>query len=172
MPVIRIGDISYNIDFSNVAFVSEGHRILAKESKIKNGDILMAMTGATIGKNSFYNTDKEAYLNQRVCSFRVNKGIDNKYLGHFISSMFFQDFVLIICGGSAQENISKAQLEVFKIIIPPSKEEQTAIANYLNEKTQKIDAIVSNIEKQIDTLKELRKTLINDVVTGKIKVSA
>jgi type I restriction enzyme S subunit len=53
--------------------------------------------------------------------------------------------------------------------IPP-KEEQTAIANYLDEKTQKIDAIVSNIGKQIDTLKELRKTLINDVVTGKIKV--
>ena len=57
------------------------------------------------------------------------------------------------------------------IAIPPTIEEQTAIANYLDEKTQKIDAIVSNIGKQIDTLKELRKTLINDVVTGKIKVS-
>jgi len=55
-------------------------------------------------------------------------------------------------------------------IISPTKEEQTAIANYLDEKTQKIDAVVSNIDKQIDRLKELRKTLINDVVTGKIKV--
>lgn len=170
LPVIRIGDINFNIDFEKVAFVSEEYRLLAKESKIKKGDILMAMTGATIGKNSFYNTDKEAYLNQRVCSFRVNRNIETKFLGHFISSMFFQDFVQLICGGSAQENISKAQLEIFKIIIPP-KEEQIAIANYLDEKTQKIDAIVSNIGKQIEILKELRKTLINDVVTGRIKVS-
>ena len=34
-----------------------------------------------------------------------------------------------------------------------------------------IDVIVANIQKQIDTLKELRKTLINDVLTGKIKVT-
>ncbi len=58
----------------------------------------------------------------------------------------------------------------FFVYLPPTKEEQTAISNYLDEKTQKIDAIVSNIGEQIDTLKELRKTLINDVVTGKIKV--
>lgn len=170
LPVVRIGDINFDIDFAKVAFVSEEHRILAKDSKIKKGDILMAMTGATIGKNSFYNTDREAYLNQRVCSFRVNKNIETKFLGHFISSMFFQDVVQLICGGSAQENISKAQLEIFKIIVPPI-EEQIAIATYLDENTQKIDAIVANIGKQIETLKELRKTLINDVVTGKIKVT-
>jgi type I restriction enzyme S subunit len=58
----------------------------------------------------------------------------------------------------------------FNIVAPP-KAEQTAIANYLDEKTQKIDSIVSNIKTQIGTLKELRKTLINDVVTGKIKVT-
>lgn len=65
--------------------------------------------------------------------------------------------------------IMNNEMAVIHIAFPP-KEEQTAIANYLDEKTQKIDAIVSNIGKQIDTLKELRKTLINDVVTGKIKV--
>ena len=44
------------------------------------------------------------------------------------------------------------------------------IATYLDHKTQTIDKIVGNIQSQIATLKELRKTLINDVVTGKIKV--
>ena len=55
------------------------------------------------------------------------------------------------------------------IAIPPF-EEQAAIAAYLDEKTAQIDRIVSTINTQIDKLKELRKTLINDVVTGKIKV--
>ncbi len=170
LPIIRIGDINNKIDYNTVAYVAEENKLFAKESKAIKGDILMAMTGATIGKNSFFNEDRDTYLNQRVCGFRVNRNIDSNYLGHFISSMFFQDFVQLICGGSAQENISKTQLEIFKIIIPP-KEEQTAIAIYLDEKTQKIDAIVANIQKQIETLKELRKTLINDVVTGKVKVT-
>ena len=39
------------------------------------------------------------------------------------------------------------------------------------EKTRTIDKIVSNINTQIQTLKEFRKTLINDAVTGKIKVT-
>jgi type I restriction enzyme S subunit len=59
----------------------------------------------------------------------------------------------------------------FFVYLPATKEEQIAITNYLDEKTQKIDAIITNINQQIETLKELRKTLINDVVTGKIKVT-
>lgn len=53
----------------------------------------------------------------------------------------------------------------------PSLTEQKAIANYLDTKTAHIDRIIETINTQIAKLKELRKTLINDVVTGKIKVT-
>jgi len=53
----------------------------------------------------------------------------------------------------------------------PTPPEQKAIADYLDTKTAHIDRIVETINTQIEKLKELRKTLINDVVTGKIKVS-
>jgi type I restriction enzyme M protein len=59
-------------------------------------------------------------------------------------------------------------------IIPFHKDaaaNQAAIAAYLDEKTTHIDRIVATLNTQIDKLKELRKTLINDVVTGKIKVA-
>jgi len=52
----------------------------------------------------------------------------------------------------------------------PSLLEQKAIADYLDTKTAHIDRIIETIKTQIDKLKELRKTLISDVVTGKIKV--
>lgn len=58
----------------------------------------------------------------------------------------------------------------FEIFLPPTLSEQQEIATYIDEKTTTIDAIVHNIGKQVETLKRLRKTLINDVVTGKIKV--
>jgi type I restriction enzyme S subunit len=52
----------------------------------------------------------------------------------------------------------------------PTYAEQKAIADYLDTKTAHIDRIVETINTQIDKLKELRKTLVNDVVTGKINV--
>jgi type I restriction enzyme, S subunit len=65
--------------------------------------------------------------------------------------------------------IMSNEMMFIKIAVPPINE-QRAIANYLNKKTIKIDKIVSTIKSQIEKLKELRKTLINDVVIGKIKV--
>lgn len=56
-----------------------------------------------------------------------------------------------------------------KLPVPPLPEQQ-AIADYLDSKTEHIDLIIETINTQIEKLKELRKTLINDVVTGKIKV--
>ena len=58
-----------------------------------------------------------------------------------------------------------------QLLLPvPPLGEQRAIASYLDEKTAQIDRIVTAINTQIDKLKDLRKALINDVVTGKIKV--
>jgi len=57
-----------------------------------------------------------------------------------------------------------------RLPVPPLAE-QKSIAKYLDDKTAQIDRIVATIHTQIEKLKELRKTLINDVVTGKIKVA-
>ncbi|QAA81220.1 restriction endonuclease subunit S [Aequorivita sp. H23M31] len=65
--------------------------------------------------------------------------------------------------------IMSNEMAVIHIIEPPH-EEQIAIAQYLDQKTQTIDLITANIQKQITALKELRKTLINEVVTGKKRV--
>lgn len=53
--------------------------------------------------------------------------------------------------------------------VPPLAEQQ-AIAAYLDEKTAHMDLIVTAINSKIEKLKDLRKTLINNVITGKIKV--
>ena len=65
--------------------------------------------------------------------------------------------------------IMSNEMMFIKIALPPY-DEQLAIAIYLDEKTTKIDLILETVNSQINNLKELRKTLINDVVTGKIKV--
>jgi type I restriction enzyme S subunit len=60
-------------------------------------------------------------------------------------------------------------IKVLPFILPPI-EEQEAISDYLESKTAHIEKIIETIHLEVEKLYELRKTLINDVVTGKIKV--
>lgn len=100
------------------------------------------------------------------------KGFYGKYLHHlFRSYRFVEEFYRV--GRGIVDDLWTTNYSVMKAIsFPfPDYEEQKAIADYLDEKTAKIDRIVETINTQIDKLKELRKTLINDVVIGKIKVT-
>lgn len=72
-------------------------------------------------------------------------------------------------GGGLRSTMRFDDIKIIPFVIPPFSE-QTAIAAYLDKKTAQIDRIVTTINGQIDKLKDLRKALINDVVTGKIKV--
>lgn len=90
-----------------------------------------------------------------------------KYL--FKSKRFISLLVTLTTGIREGRNINYQQLK--RDFIPcPNNIEQQYIADYLDKKTAKIDNIVKTINTQIEHLKELRKTLINDVVTGQIKV--
>ncbi len=104
--------------------------------------------------------------------FSFLKKMDIDYFKHLFKSGFFILYLQsIITGIRDGQSIKFVEIQNTFFAIPPI-DEQIAIASYLDEKTQKIDSIVSNIKTQIETLKELRKTLINDVVTGKIKVNS
>jgi type I restriction enzyme S subunit len=70
---------------------------------------------------------------------------------------------------STVNQLTQNTLNNFLVPLPPLKEQKT-IADYLEAKTAQIKKIIETIHLEIEKLKELRKTLINDVVTGKIKV--
>lgn len=95
-----------------------------------------------------------------------------KYLHHlFRSYSFIEEFYRV--GRGIVDDLWTTRYSVMKSIdfAYPSYDEQQAIAAYLDSKTAQIDSIVATINSQIDKLKELRKTLINDIVTGKIRVA-
>ena len=101
-------------------------------------------------------------------------GITNPVIGkgysiYAFSSDYIFTYISLRSLGSTRESINTEILRECILLIPPLSE-QKAIADYLDTKTAKIDQIIQTINTQIERLKELRKTLINDVVTGKIKV--
>lgn len=146
-----------------------------KQNKVRKGDLFFLMSSEgyeDVGKTAALAEDiKDTYLNSFCKGYRITKKFCEPYfLNYLLLSDNYRKSLITEGKGFTRINLKMEKVTDFFVYLPPTKEEQTAIADYLDEKTQKIDAIVSNIGKQIDTLKELRKTLINDVVTGKIKV--
>lgn len=131
----------------------------------KKGTLVIAMYGATIGKMGLLDIDSTT--NQACCCLNLKNDNFNKF--HFYQLLNIKQYIISLSVGGTQPNVSQGILSFIEIVVPP-KSEQEEIAKYLDHKTATIDAIVGNISKQIETLKQLRKTLINDVVTGKIKV--
>lgn len=91
------------------------------------------------------------------------------YLMHFMNSPAYAKYTSLLGRGATMSRISRSQLGDIPIAVPP-KDEQMAIAKYLDvlkEKDQQADHMVTD---QIAKLKEYRSILINAAVTGKIKV--
>ncbi|WP_126651707.1 restriction endonuclease subunit S [Chryseobacterium aureum] len=164
-------------DWICISDISKDKYIFSSETKltddaIKSANMVITPIGSllysfklSIGKVAF--AGKDVYTNEAILSIFPNKLIDLEYY-YFMLPIFLYL--------QATENIYGAKMLNQKLIssafvVNPPKNEQIQIAQYLNEKISVIDRIEKNIEIQITTFKELRKTLINNVVTGKIKVT-
>ena len=159
IPVIRIGDIvDGGINSSNALFVKKDSSL--NQFEIKKDDILLAMSGATVGKIGIVDNE-EGYINQRVGIIRYNNA---KFMYYLLSDQKFMTYVLLTSLGSAQPNISTESINNYPCIFPPLSE-QTAIANYLDDKCAKIDNVVAIQQKRIELLKELKQSIITKAVT-------
>jgi len=160
------------INWDEVYHITDERYEQAPEIQLKENDILMTKDG-TIGKLLYVDnipSPHKASLNSHLLVFRpIRRSFHPKYLYYQLDSSAFQDYVEIAKAGTTFFGISQAAVGRYIAVIPPLTE-QEAIADYLDTKTAQIDQIIQTINTQIGKLKELRKTLINDVVTGKIKV--
>ena len=162
VPIIRIGDVD-GID-SDTKFLPQLYIEKYKRYKISTGDILIAMSGATVGKVGRFNYHQPGLLNQRVCKIS-NKHLTHKgYLWHVLSSDRFDKYVKLQAYGGAQENISHSEISHFELSLPPLSE-QKAIATFLDHKTQAIDQLIEKKQQLIEKLKEKRQALITRAVT-------
>lgn len=143
-------------------------------TKFKNGDVIFAkITPCMENGNAALVSDLRyniGFGSTEFMVFRPLKKLLPKYLHYFLHNFLFRKNAEPFMKGTAgQKRITSLYMAVHYLGLPPLSE-QKAIADYLDTKTTQIDQIIQTLNTQIEKLKELRKTLINDVVTGKIKV--
>ncbi len=148
------GNLYINNNFKNkYNFIPkdiQNHQIL------KEKDILISMTG-NVGRVSF-NKGKNNLLNQRVGVLELNESINRDYIFYMLSNKKFEN-KMIDCGqGAAQLNITKTDIENYKIPYP-NKQKQLKITKILNYITQKIQLEENKLLK----LKELKNGLMQNM---------
>lgn len=164
LPYISSRDIDVNFSTANY---ENGLRIpVGKYFKVATKfSTLLCIEGGSAGRKITYLNQDVSFVNKLAC-FKSYNGINSMYVyyslkGVAFRTQFFNSLTGLIGG------VSISNIKNFCLTFPPLSE-QTAIAEFLDNKTAKIDQTIGIRQKEVELLKERRQILIQQAVTGKI----
>jgi type I restriction enzyme, S subunit len=126
MPVIRIGNIQVDtFDSKNLTYVSKEVASATSKWSVRKGDVLLTLSGATLGASAVYPFDQEARLNQRLVKVtpKSDQTLDPNYLLLFLQAPGTRRLIFSESKGAAQPNISPNKIGTFPFK-PPSLAKQ------------------------------------------------
>lgn len=166
IPFFRSQNIYNNrLSIDDIVYISEDIDNKMSNSRIKPNDLLLNITGASIGRCFYVSEDfKRGNVNQHVCIIRpIQKTISTKYL-HFVFISQYGQILIDMCqNGANREGLNFQQIKNFLFPFLQTSE-QTAIASYLDTKTAAIDRKIELLTAKADKYKALRRSLINETV--------
>ena len=168
---IRITDIDENGELKDNTFKALSYK-KAGPYLLKDGDILFARSGATVGKTYMYKEKiGEACFAGYLIRFRADKEkVKSSFINYYTQTKIYDSWIKENTIQATIENVSAEKYGNLLVTLPP-KSEQDKIINYLDQETNRIDGLISKTKEQIANLKEYKQALISNAVTGKIKIS-
>lgn len=169
IPYIRVQNMSWGgpIIMENIAYISEKVNELNKKSELHPNDILVAKTGATIGKTCIIPANMpKANTTSSVGKVTVGKDFSSKYIFYLLGSeVCIRQMWLKAGQKSAQPGFNIDELVDFKIPIPQDLPTQQRIADFLDRKCAEIDELAALQETMIAELKRYKQSVITEAVT-------
>ena len=133
------------------------------------GSILLTKDG-TVGRTAVVNDNNFVVLSS-LAILSLKDKILAEYVKYVLDSDALQKQMKLLMAGSALRRITLNKIYTLKMIYAPTFHEQQSIANYLVQKCSEIDELISIKQQKIEKLKDYKKSLIFECVTGKRKVS-
>lgn len=169
IPLVRISNIENGIvNINECIYVN---KLEKNEEKyvIEKGDLLIALSGATTGKNGVYYLDEIAYLNQRIGNIKIKnkEKVLNEYRNYYIALK--NEDILNLAYGGAQPNISPKVIEFISIPLPPIKEQQR-IVNRIESLFAKLDRAKELIENTLTQFEQNKMAILHKAFTGELTV--
>lgn len=138
-------------------------------TRVYFGDVLLNITGGSIGRCCVYDLEQHANVNQHVCILRPLSAIKSKYLQFLWNSSLGTTSISVCQMGQNRESVNFEQIGAIRIPLPPI-DEQIIIVSKLSESIGQIEESIINKKALVSLLSEYRKSLISEAVTGKFKV--
>lgn len=168
IPWVTTSELRESIIFDTSKKVSED--AIATFSALKlfpEGSLAIAMYGATIGRLGILGVP--ATTNQACCVMYGERALNARFM--FLWFQAFREQVILLASGGGQPNISQDKIRSIRVACPPLPE-QTAIADFLDLETGRIDTLVAKKRRLIALLKEKRTALISRTVTRGLPAEA
>lgn len=165
IPIIELDAIgNKNPDVEKASkFISEESYKKYIRKGLKSGDVLFGTVGS-VGKCSIVPNEFNYCIAQNIVGYRFNNEQDPLFWYYYFKSEPFKHMYMQFNKGNIQNSIKISDMERGVLVIPPLKEQQF-IANSLDKKCAEIDSLHTDIEKQIETLEEYKKSIITEAVT-------
>lgn len=149
----------------DVVYITESTDEEMKASRVKPLDVLLNITGASIGRSCRVpKIFPGANVNQHVCILRADQEFLSKWLSFFLPSQSAQSQIELFQNGAGREGLNFEQIGNMVIGVP-SVDECIVIAAHLDRETTRIDSLIAKKTRFIELLKEKRQALITQAVT-------
>lgn len=169
IPFIRSQNVLWGeLDFSDVAYINDSQHKKMSGSSVLPNDVLLNITGASIGRCCTVPEKlKTSNVNQHVCIIRPKKNLSSDYLKSFLLSHYGQKQIEQFQAGGNRQGLNFEQIKSFKIHIPEF-EEQQKIAAVLSA----ADCEIEILQQKLEGLKQEKKALMQQLLTGRRRVQA
>lgn len=165
----NIYDDGLRISDSDNAYISEVIHEEMNNTKVKVGDVLLNITGGSIGRSCIVTNELiKANVNQHVCILRF-ADLYREFISLFMKSKSFKKQIDIFQTGGNREGLNFWQISKF-IFCVPIYSEINAIVEFIKGKIILFNELEEKSILAIELLKERRTALISAAVTGKIDV--
>ncbi|WP_459581085.1 restriction endonuclease subunit S [Enterococcus gallinarum] len=153
VPLIRSQNIFNNrFNQNDVAYISKKTDDEMKNSRVYTGDILLNITGASIGRSAVYRQKMAANVNQHVCIIRPKKEYYSDFIQLNISSSKGQREIDLNQAGGGREGLNFQQISKMSFFYP-SVEEQQKIGTFFKQ----LDDTIALHQRELELLKETKK---------------
>ncbi|MBF0454025.1 MAG: restriction endonuclease subunit S [Magnetococcales bacterium] len=171
IPWINTGHINPDgsLDSESMNYITREKFMSLRGGKIRSGDLVYCLRGATIGKTAFVEPYTEGAIASSLMIIRPGSSISRLYLYYYLTSELGRQQIRRFENGAAQPNLGGKSVAKFEIFLPPVNIQNTIVNKLqeLAEETQRLEALY---QRKLDALTELKQSLLQKAFSGQLTV--
>jgi type I restriction enzyme S subunit len=167
IPLIRSQNVHFNVfSVEGLAYINEQQNSELKNTVVQNGDVLLNITGASIGRVCVI-PDKycPANVNQHVCIIRFDDSFIPEFVSYYMATKGFQANIMALQAGATRQALTKEQVQEFKLPLI-DKAKQKEILNNIKIKTDNFNTLYEKLSHQCDTIAAMPAAILRQAFSG------